>query len=268
MAQAQWQPEDPGNVLILPQVIGQAPFPPAGTLIPQLATQSAEYTTDTETDDTTCGEQCACILTDSRGWGHLAGSFSPCNGKFECYGGDDGCANFLTAGQACSMLAAGIDPATVNAANPQGVAGSYPTPCVPPWAADPLGKLNECDPVVQAQLVGCPPAFSRVGLVCSPGPGYSLQPVDASFPDNVPFATQWCGLNPLPQNCPKACPPDINGVCRCDPPLPLASDGNGFALPAGPYALPVHPVLSEASIRSCLACASAGETGEEAEAAL
>lgn len=67
---------------------------------------------------------------------------------------------------------------------------------------------------------------------------------------------------------PTACPPgtafDASGNCApFDPPLPLASDGNGFAMPSGPYALPVHPTLSAASMRACGACNAASQGFEK-----
>lgn len=68
------------------------------------------------------------------------------------------------------------------------------------------------------------------------------------------------------------CPPGSaifpDGSCRpVDPPLPLASDGNGFASPTGPFALPVHPAVSQANISAtCGNCAtSMAETESEIE---
>lgn len=64
------------------------------------------------------------------------------------------------------------------------------------------------------------------------------------------------------------CPPGsfINAQGQCavpDPPLPLAPDGNGFAMPSFPAPLPVHPVLSKSAIASVCGVCGEDEVGPE-----
>jgi hypothetical protein len=68
---------------------------------------------------------------------------------------------------------------------------------------------------------------------------------------------------PLPSNSqpPPDSPPPTYGGPFLDPPLPLASDGIGFSMPAGPFALPVHPVLSAARVREV--CGTCGPDDSE-----
>src|SRR5579871_401009 len=233
---AQYDPENPGNVLILPQLTQ-----PTGYLRPSPTPQTGvEYPSDT----TGCGF-CQCLYEDETGW------WFPFTGSTGCAASDDVTGDGRNLEQLCADEMRGNQ--LFGTAIPVWGIGS-PIPYVPAWASPELVAIptqatgnwtiacgdTEIDVQLQQQ---CDPVFER-----------------NRNGNCVPIA-----IPPPPGPCPRACPPDINGNCHCDPPLPLASDGNGFASPVGPFALPVHPVLSAASLVSCGACQIGPGEGEEAE---
>jgi hypothetical protein len=97
---------------------------------------------------------------------------------------------------------------------------------------------------------------------------------------SAPYIENWITLS-IPRLGARGCPPGTtfnpqtetcdqpagrSRVGFVDPPLPLASDGNGFAQPVGPFALPVHPTISAQRIReTCGVCGEDGQDGEELE---
>jgi hypothetical protein len=106
---------------------------------------------------------------------------------------------------------------------------------------------------------------------CPVGEFYSIQQ-EACFPQFVippplipPPPNPPNPPNPPPVLCKDGSKPPCLGYIDC-PPMPMASDGNGFAEPNGWAALPVHPTVSPANLRAiCGACADAasGEVSEE-----
>lgn len=237
---AQYDPITPDNVLVLPQLtqpVGELrPFPDPFRL------QAVEYP---NTQDSSTCQFCQCLYQDLTGWWFPFTGSNCCTPDCDLTG--DGrdlrtlCADELGANK---IFGSGF---------PVYGPGSG-TPFVPGWAA-PEGTP------VPTQATG---AFT---IVCGEQEiNVNLQQVcDVGFvADGNGGCIPSVPVGP-PPTCPKGCPPDINGNCHCDPPLPLASDGNGFASPVGPFALPVHPILSAASLVSCGACVLGRGEGEELE---
>jgi hypothetical protein len=132
----------------------------------------------------------------------------------------------------------------------------------------PCGSDVHADGTLCRLCIGGPASDYCRNLTCG---GFSCQIVGWGY--TVGCGPQFIPIKGPPATGPQPCPPGTaltaDGTCRpLDPPLPLASDGNGFAHPIGPYALPVHPVVSLATIQAvCGDCTStdASDAGDEGE---
>ena len=114
-------------------------------------------------------------------------------------------------------------------------------------------------------LTGAEPAdFDFIAIVCDPtsAENFDNPKIDLTFQ----LTCEMFELAGLGTCEPANAPPPVDfgpplGGPFLDPPLPLASDGIGFSMPAGPFALPVHPVLSAARVRQV--CGTCGPDDSE-----
>lgn len=254
--QSQWVPINPGNVLVLPDL-----RQPSGPLRPYPDALTAQ-----EHDDPSyqgCGT-CDCMARESEtGWWHTLFTTNGCR---------PGDALVCTRGarQECA------DAELLCGLNSQGL--TVDSSC--------FGALNDClvpidffeqycptpnwaSPTAEGFPPGC--SFDEFGMYCGDDafdvslqpkcePGSILDSVEFGYPRCIPIGGTSCQL---PPPCRGGTAIGADGCCHpfSDPPLPLASDGNGFASPTGPFALPVHPVVPQSRVLAV--CGSCADTQRE-----